>query len=332
MINILNFFSSLIIIRSKPILLFPGLGGSRLVKGSIDIWPPRLNYYLFNKKEWKNNIIYDTENVTTLNFGDKNSLDLHSNLPYIIKKNLFEDIMEYDNTHPIPYDFRLIHNQDYINEFYKKLESYIENFNESINCLTHSSGGLLLHYFLYNKAEEWKKQHINSVINVNVPFAGVIVSLKELVKPSFYSKLISKDVLISLGSLIINLPNKNIIKPILIVDGKEEDYFNYFQLENEKIIHTSNNEMIESFSKQTGVHTIIVYTSELDTPSIISIKKKKINIIKGPGDGTVPLASLLYPRKWKQENLEFYHLPNYEHSSVLFSKELLSIINKINLL
>jgi len=330
MINILHFSILSIMINAKPILLFPGLGGSRLIKGTIDIWPPKIKYYLFNKKEWKNNIIYDDKNVTTLNFGDKNSLDLHTNLPYLIKKNLFEDIMKYDNTYPIPYDFRLIHNQNYINEFYTKLESYIENFNEPVNCLTHSSGGLLLHYFLCNKSDEWKKQHIKSIINVNVPFAGVTVSLKEIIQTSLYCKLIGKDVLISLGGLILNLPNKDIIKPILIIDGKEENYFDYFKLDKEKILYENNHEMIKSFSKPSGVHTIIVYTSEIDTPSIISIKKNKINIINGPGDGTVPLPSLLYPRKWKQENLEFYHLPNYEHSSVLFSEELLSIINKIN--
>ena len=112
MINIFSFFIIFTIIKAKPILLFPGLGGSRLIKGSIDIWPPRISYYIFHKKEWKNNIIYDNKNVTTLNFGDKNSLDLHSNLPYLIKKNLFEDIMKYDNTHPIPYDFRLVHDKE----------------------------------------------------------------------------------------------------------------------------------------------------------------------------------------------------------------------------
>tara|TARA_B110000971_G_C19929762_1_gene463367 strand:- start:150 stop:1121 length:972 start_codon:yes stop_codon:yes gene_type:complete len=323
MLKSLTILYLLNLVASRPILLFPGLGGSRLIKGNVDIWPPKLNYYLFNYNEWSNDIIYN-KNITTLNFGDKKSLDLKLNLPYLIRKNLFDDIMKQDNTYPIPYDFRLINDPIYLSEFYNKLETYIESFNEPIDCLTHSSGGLLLHYFLYNKTDDWKKNHIRSVVNVNVPFAGLII--KEIIKVTFHNLIIGKDVLRSLGGIIINFPNLNVIKPVLIVDGKETNFFEYFKLDNEYI---KNSNMIESFSKPNNVNTIIVYTSDRNTPSIISINSKKIKIINGPGDGIVPLASLLFPKKWKQENLEFHHLANYEHSSILFSKELLSILDNI---
>jgi len=327
MLKIINLLNILKLVISSPVLLFPGLGGSRLIKGNIDIWPPKFNYYLFKYDEWKKTVIYDDYNVTTFDFGDKRSLDLHLNLPYLIRKNLFEDIMKNDNTYPIPYDFRLIHNKSYLKNFYKKLEKYIESFNQPITCLTHSSGGLLLHYFLNDKSDEWKNKHIKNIINVNVPFGGVITSLKEIIKNTFHNIIISKDILISLGGLIINLPNLNVIKPTLIIDGKENnDYFTYFNLNKEKKLYLNNIEMIESFSKPNNVNTIIVYTTDNKTPSIISINNNKMKIIYGPGDGTVPLASLLYPKIWNQKNLKFYHLPNYEHSSVLFSKELLSLI------
>lgn len=328
MLKLLTILYLLNLIASRPILLFPGLGGSRLIKGNIDIWPPKLNYYLFNYNEWSNDIIYN-KNITTFNFGDKKSLDLKLNLPYLIRKNLFDDIMKQDNTYPIPYDFRLINDSIYLSEFYNKLEMYIESFNEPIDCLTHSSGGLLLHYFLYNKTDNWKQNHIRSVVNVNVPFAGLVISIKEIIKVTFHNLIIGKDVLKSLGGLIINFPNLNVIKPALIVDGKENNFFEYFKLDNEYNQYIKNSKMIESFSKPNNVNTIIVYTSDRNTPSIISINNKKIKIINGPGDGIVPLASLLFPKKWKQKNLEFYHLANYEHSSILFSKELLSILDNI---
>jgi len=331
MLKIINLFYIFNLVISGPILLFPGLGGSRLIKGTIDIWPPKSHYYLLNYNEWKKTIIYDNHNVTTFKFGDKKSLDLHSNVPYLIRKNLFEDIMKNDNTYPIPYDFRLIHDKSYLKIFYKELEEYIKSFNQPITCLTHSSGGLVLHYFLYDKTDEWKSKYIKNVINVNVPFGGVIISLNEIIKKTFYNILISKDILISLGGLITNLPNVNVIKPILIVNGKEDnDYFNYFKLNKEKRLYSNNIEMIESFSKPNNVDTFIVYTTDNKTPSIINIQNNKIKIIYGPGDGTVPLASLLHPKIWNQENLKFYHLPNYEHSSVLFSKELLALITNIN--
>jgi hypothetical protein len=328
MLKSLTILFLLNLIASRPILLFPGLGGSRLIKGNIDIWPPKVNYFLLNHNEWQYNII-NNKNITTLNFGDKDSLDLKSNLPYLIRKNLFDNIMKQENTYPIPYDFRLIHDPIYLDEFYNKLEIYIESFDEPVDCLTHSSGGLLLHYFLYNKTDYWKKNHIRSIINVNVPFAGLIISIKEIIKLTFHNTLIGKDVLKSLGGLIINFPNQNVIKPILIVDGKETNFFDYFKLDNEYKLYIKNSKMIESFSKPNNVNTIIVYTSNRNTPSIISINNKNIKLINGPGDGVVPLPSLLFPKKWNQKNLEFYHLANYEHSSILFSKELLSILDNI---
>ena len=329
MLKSLTILYLLNLIASRPILLFPGLGGSRLIKGNIDIWPPKVNYFLFNHNEWQYNII-NNKNITTLNFGDKDSLDLKSNLPYLIRKNLFDDIMKQENTYPIPYDFRLIHDPIYLEMFYNKLETYIESFNKPVDCLTHSTGGLVLHYFLYNKSKDWKNKYINSVIYVNVPFGGLIISIKEIIKITYHNLLIGKDVLKSLGGLIINFPNKNIIKPILIVDGKETNFFEYFKLDDEYKLYNKNNKMIESFSKPNNVNTIVVYTSNKNTPSIISINNRKIKIINGPGDGLVPLVSLLHPRKWNQENLEFYHLANYEHSSILFSEELLSILYKNN--
>jgi hypothetical protein len=328
MLKSLTILYLLNLIVSRPILLFPGLGGSRLIKGNIDIWPPKLNYFLLNHNEWQYNII-NNKNITTLNFGDKNSLDLKSNLPYLISKNLFDDIMKHKNTYPIPYDFRLINDPIYLHNFYNKLDIYIESFNEPVDCLTHSTGGLVLHYFLYNKSKDWKKNHIRSVINVNVPFAGLIISINEIIKVTFHNTLIGKNVLKSLGGLLINLPNQNIIKPILIVDGKESNFFDYFKLDNEKKKYYKNIQMIESFSKPNNVNTIIVYTSNRNTPSIISINNKNIKLLNGPGDGVVPLPSLLFPKKWNQKNLKFYHLANYEHSSILFSKELLSILDNI---
>ena len=85
---------------------------------------------------------------------------------------------------------------------------------------------LYLGYFLSKKSDDWKQKYIKNIVNVNVPFGGVIVSLRELIQNTFYNRLIGRDVLSTLGGLLVNLPNKNIIKPILLIDGKEND--NYF--------------------------------------------------------------------------------------------------------
>ena len=338
MLKIIKFFLNfnMIIQKNSPILLFPGLGGSKLIKNNIDIWPPKLSYYLFSYNKWYKSIIVKSENnsflydknVKTLEFGDKNSLDLHSNIPYIIKKNFYENILNSKHdVYPMPYDFRLLHNKNYIDELYIKIKKYIESFNKPVILLTHSCGGLLVHYFLTKQNIIWKKQHIKKVIYVNVPFGSLIISLEHIIKKSFIHLFLNIESLKSIGGLIINLPNKKILKPILIINNKEiDDYYKYFNLSQLEKIIENNKDMINSFSKPNQVKTIVVYTSNIKTSSIINIKNNKIKIIKGPGDGTVPLASLLYPLLWKQSNLKIVHLPNYEHSSILFSKELLNII------
>ena len=322
--------SILFLFIKSPVLLFPGLGASKLVKNNLDIWPPKLSFFVFCHSKWINSMIHDRE-LKTLEFGDKNSLDLHTNIPLIIKKNFYEDILtKNENVYPIPYDFRLIHKKEYLDTFYNKVKLYIESFNTPVKILTHSSGGLIAHYFINLQSNEWKEKHIQEVIHINVPFGGLIHTLENLVKTTKLNLLVSKELLKSLGAYIINMPNPNIIKPILIVDGKEIiDYYEYFNLKdiekNKLLVH----EMIESFDQPCGVKTTIIYTSNIKTSSMININNNKINIIKGLGDGIVPLSSLLYPLKWNQKNLKLIHLPNYDHSTILFSKELDNLLHNI---
>ena len=142
--------------------------------------------------------------------------------------------------------------------------------------------------------------------------------------------LVSKGLLKSLGAYIINMPNPNVIKPILIVDGKEIlDYYKYFNLKDIEENKLMMYDMTQSFDKPCNVKTTIIYTSNIKTSSVININNNKIDIVKGLGDGVVPLSSLLYPLNWGQENLEIIHLPNYDHSTILFSKELDNLLHNI---
>jgi hypothetical protein len=325
------FFLFINLLNKSPILLFPGLGASKLIKGTLDIWPPKLFYFIFHRNEWINLMINSRE-LKTLEFGDKNSLDLHTNIPLIIKKNFYEDIMtKNENVYPVPYDYRLIHQKEYLNIFFDKVKIYIESFNEPIKILTHSSGGLLVHFFLSKQSVEWKDKHIQKVIHVNVPFGGLIHTLENLIIPTNLNLMVSKNLLKSLGAYIINMPNPNIIKPILIVDGKEiKDYYQYFNLKDMENSKMLIDEMVKTFDQPSNNKTTIIYTSNIATSSIININNNKINIVKGLGDGIVPLASLLYPLVWRDVNLEIIHLPNYDHSSILFSKELDNILHNLN--
>jgi hypothetical protein len=267
-----------ILLVNLPILLFPGLGGSKLVKNNIDIWPPKLPFFVFCHNKWIDLMIHDHD-LKTLDFGDKNSLDLHTNIPFIIKKNFYEDIItKNENVYPIPYDFRLIHKKEYLDTFYTKVKLYIESLDTPIKLLTHSSGGLIVHYFLSLQSDAWKEKHIQEVIHINVPFGGLIHTLENLVKTTQLNVLVGKDLLKSLGAYIINMPNPNVIKPILIVDGKEIiDYFDYFNLKD--LEKNKVHEMIESFDQPCSVKTTILYTSNIKTSSVMKNNYNNEHII-----------------------------------------------------
>ena len=326
----INLLLVLYLISKPPILLFPGLGGSKLLKNNIDIWPPKLPMFIFCHNKWIDIMINDKE-LKTLKFGDKNSVDLHTNIPFIIKKNLYEDIItQNDNVYPVPYDFRLIHNKQYIDIFYKDVKIYIESFKKPVKLLTHSSGGLLLHYFLSKQTNAWNKKYIQEIIHINVPFGGLVFTLENLIKTTILNIVFSKELLESMGAYIINMPNPSIIKPILIVDGKEiTNFYKYFNLDNIENNRLLLDDMIRSFDKPNEIKTTIIYTSNIKTSSIINIKNNKLEIIKGLGDGVVPLSSLLYPIKLNKKNINIIHLPNYDHSTILFSKELDNILHNI---
>lgn len=330
----------------SPILLFPGLGGSRLIKydkntnNKIEIWPPKINYFLFNYKDWSKNmkINYDDisdkniyeQNIKPCEFGNKKSLDLHTNLPYIIHKNFYDDVINsYDNIYPIPYDFRLIHIDTYLDDLNNNLSSYIENFTIPVILLTHSCGGIVAHNFLHSKDDKWKEKHIKSVINVNVPFGGLLVTLQESAINSQYNKIIGKDIIQSLGGIIINLPNKDIFNSILKVNGKEiDDYLNYFNLNHIKKMYEKTFNIRKCFDKSNRIKTEIVYTDNIDTPGSLEINDGNINIINTKGDGAVPLFSLLVPKKWNNKNIKFTPINDYTHSEIFFSQQIKNIINE----
>ena len=319
-----------------PILLIPGFGGSVLTLNNNKIYPPSLNQILFNRNEWLNQIYIHfndienkfnyNKNIKTLEFGNKKALDLDTNIPFFKKKNIYNKLInDYKNIYTIPYDFRLIHIPDYLNSFYLELTEYIEHFDRKISIIAHSTGGIILHYFLTQKTKKWKDKYIINVSYINVPFCGLTISLIEMIKNTYLNFVLNKKIIKSFGGLIINLPNNKYIKPILLVDGIEKNYIEYFNFTKINKIININYNFINSFNLKNDVSTNIIYTSSIKTPVIIEINKKKVNILYGNGDGIVSLKSILHPMIWNQ-HINYIHIPLYEHSNILYSNELKYII------
>ena len=352
-------------ITETPILLFPGMGASRLfIRGEPtrfsdfpnkkrQIYPPTVQNFICNFNEWKTHMKESKGGLTTMEFGDKNALALAPDTSFLscltYALNKYEKILKQPNTFAIPYDFRRVDEPLYIDELSTKICKYIESFEKPVILMGHSTGGLLVHWILHQQSKEWKDKWIDKVINVNVPFGGVVSALENCVRDDTnINRLIGRDVFKSLGSAILNLPNTKYIKEVLEVDGIViDDYFNYFGFDDIKHKWLCNQNFIDSFSKSTGVETHIVYCTKYDdaydesheietetiiptdleyklckvfyknTPIGLQVNNGKITVKYGKGDGIVSLDSLMVPRFWEQSNLTFHHIPKYEHSSVL---------------
>lgn len=336
--------------NNKPILLFHGMGGSILKNEKEEIiYPPSFSQIFFQYKKWKKQILYDK--LHTFRFGDKKSLDLHNVSPFCINRNNYGEMTKYDNIFPIPYDFRRIHEKEYLeNDFYPKLKEYIENtfIKEPVILLTHSTGGIICHWFLQNQTEEWKKKHIRAVVNVSVPFCGLFFVLKMLILPSIIDKWLGIDILRNMGGIIINMPNPQFFKNVVLTvknkdsscinELNEDNYFDLFEMGDVEDKYEMNEQMRESLLENTGVETHIVYTSNKKTMAGIIIHNEKdeenfeYELYYDLGDGVVTKNSLLFPKMWKNQSNVFYHnIKNHSHSNILKTTELKDIINSCSL-
>lgn len=369
----LHIWKAGILPTETPILLVPGMGASRLfIRGEPSrfndfpdrkrqIYPPTMQNFICHFNEWKTHIMESKSGLTTMGFGEKNALALTSESAifsfFAASLNKYEEILKQPNTFAIPYDFRRMDESPYMNELSTKICKYIESFGKPVILMCHSTGGLLIHWLLHQQTKEWKDKWVDKVINVNVPFGGVIAALDNCVRhDTNINRLIGRDVFQSFGASILNLPNPKYLKNILEVDGEDVvDYLKYFKFHDLERRWNCNKDVIDTFSKSTDVETHIVYSTknehesepnketdqenkyieietivahELDymlckillkkTPIGIQVNDGKVSIKYGKGDGVVSLDSLMVPRYWEnQTNLTFHYIPKYEHSSIL---------------
>jgi hypothetical protein len=104
-----------------------------------------------------------------------------------------------------------------------------------------------------------EKKHVKKVVNVSVPFGGLLVPLKEIVMKTKMNWLFGKVMLSSVGALIINMPNisepadEEVVNTILEVDGHViHDYYDFFHLEILKKIK-NNSVIVPYFTQGHGV-------------------------------------------------------------------------------
>lgn len=303
-----------------PVLLLPGMGGSRLMLNKQVMYPPKLLDYISNFPVWKENM-KNNKNIQTLPFGDKKSLDLQTNIKLFSIQNKYDNLLKEPNVFPIPYDFRRMDDFQYLDIFFAELKTYIEKFRCPINAICHSSGGLIMHYFLHNQTPEWKKKHIDTITNVNVPFGGIPLILEFCTSnETAITRMIGTDLFCEIGASVINIPNPTYFSNILTVDNKPiPDFLSYYGLDDIKRKRKHIKPILDTFTKSTGVNTHIMYSNSSHKNTVVGFKKtgNVLQKIYGQGDDIVPLDSLLVPKLWEnQEKILYRCLWGLSHSNI----------------
>lgn len=314
---------------TNPVLLFPGLGASRLLLKGREIYPPTLSEYALHYQHWKK-MMTEERKLETYPLGDRRALDLC--IPYFHNNvNYYTKLVQDPHVYTIPYDFRQLDNEPYLTNFYEILRKYIETFPCPVHFLCHSSGGLVSHWFLHRQTEAWRKQWIETVTHVNVPFGGVVTVLEHCVcDDTVMNRYLGRGVFSAMGATIWNLPDTRYLHhPVVTYNGETvKDYFYFFQIKDLYRRYQENQHIIDSFKHPTGIKTNIMYAmthppnQTLEQLAVVSSKvsKKsfpgKIQPVYGPGDKVVSLSSLLVPQVWEDPNTHFFPMPDMEHSNI----------------
>jgi len=360
----MNIYLFLIMCQKFPIFVIPGLGGSILFESTKNniIWPPQISHFINPcvKKDIDRKLkvsynhtsrhFYLPVSTSTYPVGETEGLKLVNGMTgYLIKNTFYNSLIQtlqkkfcQDCIHGVPYDFRLVGNQYYLEEIYQNLshliEKYVEKREQKCILIAHSLGGMLVHDFLVNHcSSEWKQTYIRKFISINAPFGGCphaiqAISHKKMKFPYTQWDL-NLDFLRYISGLLWCMPNRHLfsnqiiyqdhlytpysvsqLRDILTFMDTEETYYLYHHHFDTKLKH---------IRVSPNVSTHVIYSHGY--PTIDRLQQHGSHVYC-EGDGTVPLYSLEVPLRWS--NTKMTKLVG-EHTKILNSPELLSIISQI---
>ena len=369
-----------------PVVLIPGLGGSILeAKWDISfswyrffcqreeehwtqIWPSAFSAIPLENTCWANLIKTETDgtninsskgvDVRAKDFGGLSGINILDevdlyllNIPIV---KYFEETTQklkelgYDQLYGAPYDFRLIINRNYLDNYLLRLkrlikEAWRKSGGEKVTLMSHSLGGPLTSYFINCQPKSWKDKYLKKFIAISGPFGGATQALASCLTGETegipVSKAFMKKLEKTYGGVIWMINEPNTWRNISMINGQGTNYIPQI--------------LAESGSPETGdlwinralpiwrktienpnIETHLVYGSEVST--LFSLDYLDLNFdnpqytFENRGDGTVPGISLESPvnvHGWDIASVN--SLPGATHLGILNDKRWLDLIEKL---
>lgn len=327
----------------SPLMILGGLGASRLVdtQGTA-IWPPTMCNVLADTDQWRKRVL-SPAGVHTLAFGDPDAFDLYPLFPFLVRTNYLDAIPRPEIACTVPYDFRQIHNIEYLESFNEKLQAYIESQAKPVVILAHSTGGIVAHWFMHTRSQEWTRKYIKAVVYVGVPFAGLAMTMAELIRPSPISRAVGIDVLSRIGGFALNLPDLSVLT---CIDPPPAFKYSQMKIQNrvaEPALKFDSSSIPLEIARNMYKNAYAIRSSLAIPPivpwtvlhgagklTIVGLTARAERIY-GVGDGVVPAASLAPPTKWRAPKFidNIISVPGASHTGILFSPELRQILRNL---
>lgn len=346
--NLLYFFQSM----KRPVYIIPGLGGSVIYNNITknEIWPPTIQNVIFSQNFLDKFSVSYQENKFVPNVPS--SVGSVGDFKYInVVKNWMKPILRHDyftsfyyylknkysdrqSISGVPYDFRIVGNVDYRKNLYEDLKRDVERkvaeTNRKVVFISHSLGGLLLHDFLLEQTPLWNHNHVDKIITINCPYEGSVDALNAIIKnyvdKPFLNKINNLDTISGILWCIPN-PYTSPSKLLFQNDTLTITSQNISQIVSPQLWQRIEYHFDDSWKKMLSNHnvkTFVIYSNYVNTRKCVDGSNINCQTF---GDGLIDIDSLTFPRSWN--NTELIAIPNMEHSVILNSPVLFSVLDNL---
>jgi len=246
------------------------------------------------------------------------------------------------NIHGAPYDFRKAANEheDYFVRVKTLIEdTFLANDATPVIILTHSMGSPMMLYFLTKQSQAWKSMYVRSLVTLAGPWGGTVRALKIFaVGDNLGNWLLSEKKLMweqrTSSSLAWLMPQEGFWDhDEVLVETSDNNYTiaNYHQFftdleePNAWLMREDTKDLIAGLPAP-GVEVFCIHGGGVDTTEKLVYGKGEFpgsdpgTILKGDGDGTVNMRSLVGCTRWAEKQREPVHhrvLPGVDHLGIL---------------